>query len=499
MELYITTRQRISPVITTLLLGLILSIFPQFSLAAGGDVPLIDLTTHWVGYTALIIFVFAYILVIGEEQIHMRKSKPVMVAAGIIWAMIAVIYAQQVDTAYHHTAETMIRHNLLEYAELFLFLLAAMTFINTMGERGIFDALRSWLVNQGFSLRTIFWITGILSFLISPIADNLTTALLMATVAMAVGGDNIKFVSIACINIVVAANAGGAFSPFGDITTLMVWQKGLVDFTQFFALCIPSIINWIIPACIMSMAVGTGQPEVTKETVILKPGAFVVVFLLLITITMAVSAHSFLHIPPVIGMMTGLGFLKLYGYYLKMRHKFQTEILGDDGQTTMSIEGINQDQDKDFNIFRQLERAEWDTLMFFYGIILTVGGLGTIGYLTVGSQLMYGDLGATNANILVGILSALIDNIPVMFAVLSMMPSMDMGQWLLVTLTAGVGGSMLSIGSAAGVAVMGQARGIYTFFAHLKWIWAIALGYAASIAAHLWLNADLFDNIPIVL
>jgi Na+/H+ antiporter NhaD/arsenite permease-like protein len=105
---------------------------------------------------------------------------------------------------------------------------------------------------------------------------------------------------------------------------------------------------------------------------------------------------------------------------------------------------------------------------------------------------MYGDLGATNANILVGIISAIVDNIPVMFAVLSMMPEMSHGQWLLVTLTAGVGGSLLSIGSAAGVAVMGQARGIYTFFAHLKWIWAIALGYAASIWVHFLINDDLF-------
>jgi Na+/H+ antiporter NhaD/arsenite permease-like protein len=105
--------------------------------------------------------------------------------------------------------------------------------------------------------------------------------------------------------------------------------------------------------------------------------------------------------------------------------------------------------------------------MFFYGSILCVGGLGTLGYLAVGSELMYGDLGPTQANILVGFLSAIVDNIPVMFAVLAMQPAMDQGQWLLVTLTAGVGGSLLSIGSAAGVAVMGQARGIYTFFSHL--------------------------------
>ena len=484
--------------IMTLLMSILIFIFPQVSFAAGaGDLPLINLTTHWVGYASLAIFVFAYVLVILEDKIHMRKSKPVMLAAGIIWAMVAIIYAQQPDDAFHHTAEVLIRHNLLEFVELFLFLLAAMTYINTMTERGIFDSLRSWLVNQGFSLKTIFWLTGLLAFVISPIADNLTTALLMATVAMAVGGDNTKFVAIACINIVVAANAGGAFSPFGDITTLMVWQKGIVQFEQFFALVIPSVVNWVIPAVIMSMAVGKGHPAATTEKAVLKPGAFTVVFLFLLTITMAVCAHNFLHIPPVIGMMTGLGLLKVYGYFIKINDKRQLALMGDANGTSFKSEVANQEQP--FNIFQQLERAEWDTLMFFYGIILSVGGLGAIGYLALGSELMYVDMGPTNANILVGVLSAIIDNIPVMFAVLAMMPSMDLGQWLLVTLTAGVGGSMLSIGSAAGVAVMGQARGIYTFFAHIKWIWAIALGYAASIWVHLWLNADLFDNIPLTL
>lgn len=125
-------------------------------------------------------------------------------------------------------------------------------------------------------------------------------------------------------------------------------------------------------------------------------------------------------------------------------------------------------------------------------MVLCVGGLGFIGYLATASQVMYVDLGATGANILVGILSAIVDNIPVMFAVLSMNPDMPLGQWLLVTLTAGAGGSLLSIGSAAGVALMGQARGKYTFFTHLKWTPAIALGYAASILAHLWINADTF-------
>jgi Na+/H+ antiporter NhaD/arsenite permease-like protein len=105
---------------------------------------------------------------------------------------------------------------------------------------------------------------------------------------------------------------------------------------------------------------------------------------------------------------------------------------------------------------------------------------------------LYGVLGPTAANVLIGVLSAVIDNVPVMFAVLQMSPDMSHGQWLLVTLTAGVGGSLLSIGSAAGVALMGQARGVYTFGAHLRWAWVIALGYAASIVTHLALNARFF-------
>ena len=466
-------------------------ILPHSAFAAE-NAKLLDLTSHWVGYVSIFLFVVAYALVIVEEEIHMRKSKPVMVAAGVIWGLIALIYAQQPDSEYHHTAGLMIRHNLEEYGELLLFLLAAMTYINTMGERGVFNSLRAWLINKGFSLRSIFWITGLFAFFISPVADNLTTALLMATVVMAVGGTNIKFVSVACINIVVAANAGGAFSPFGDITTLMVWQKGVVEFQEFFKLFIPSVVNWFIPAFLMSLAIKNGQPQANSDTAELKEGAFVVIGLFLVTITMAVCAHNFLHLPPVIGMMTGLGLLKLYGYTLKMRDRrtFINTTSDAEGSSGVKVEGL--DRRKPFNIFQQVERAEWDTLMFFYGIILCVGGLGTIGYLNLGSELMYGDLGPTTANILVGIVSAIVDNIPVMFAVLSMNPDMSQGQWLLVTLTAGVGGSLLSIGSAAGVAVMGQARGIYTFFSHIKWIWAIAIGYAASIYVHLWLNSAMF-------
>ena len=451
-----------------------------------------DLTTHWAGYLAIALFIGAYLLVIFEENIHLKKSKPVLVAAGFIWVLVALAYSWAGDS---HTAEELVRHNLLEFAELFLFLLAAMTYINTMEERGIFEALRSWLVNQGFSLRQVFWITGGIAFLMSPVADNLATALLMATVVISVGGSNVRFISLACINIVVAANAGGAFSPFGDITTLMVWQKGHIQFAEFFALIIPSIVNWLVVAGILSFVLPAGRPEPVHDEARLQHGAWIFVLLFGLTITMAVTLHNFLHLPPVIGMMTGLGFLKLFGYYLQRSDQTQLkqEMVRESALGLAAMRGDEGGSKKKFyDIYSNLQRAEWDTLMFFYGVILCVGGLGAFGYLAVGSELLYTGLGPTISNIFVGIASALVDNIPVMFAVLAMSPEMSVGQWLLVTLTAGVGGSMLSIGSAAGVAVMGQARGMYTFFSHLKWSWVIALGYAASIWAHFLVNGDKF-------
>lgn len=474
-----------------LVLGVLLSAmvalcFPAIALAApADDIP--SMTGSVYGIAALIIFIFAYALVIGEEQLHMRKSKPVMVAAGLIWVLVALAFsAAGVSDQLHGILE----HNIVEYAYLMLFLLAAMTYINTLEERNVFGALRSWLVSKGFSLYVIFWITGVLAFFISPIADNLTTALLMAAVVMAVAGDKKTYVGMACINIVVAANAGGSFSPFGDITTLMVWQAGIVEFSQFFDLFVPAVVNWLVPALIMSFFIEKGYPDALTEVVKIKRGGVVVIFLFMGTIALAVTFHNSLHLPPALGMMTGLGILEIYGYFLRRSelHVWDKSIVVLEGIPASRYRPVA----KPFDIFISIKRAEWDTLFFFYGVIFCVGGLGALGYLAAIAQVMYVDLGATWANVLVGLLSAIVDNIPVMFAVLSMESgtglNMGLDQWLLVTLTAGVGGSLLSVGSAAGVALMGQARGYYTFFAHLKWTWAIALGYVASIVTHFLIN-----------
>lgn len=442
-----------------------------------------DLTASGMGIVALGLFVIAYAFVIAEEFTHLRKSKPVMVAAGVLWLLVAIAW----ETGGITGVGELLRHNLLEYSELLLFLLAAMTFVNTLAERNIFAALRSWMVERGWSLRTIFWITGVMAFVLSPVLDNLTTALVMGAVVLATGRGNPAFIAPACINIVVAANAGGAFSPFGDITTLMVWQKGILGFFDFFALFIPSLVNWLVPAFFMSLAIPRVRPEAHDEHNEIKNGGMVVIALFALTIVFTVTLHQYAHLPPFLGMMTGLGVLQVYGYFIR-REELRRVL----AQPMPEVPSGFKPAEKPFDIFISLKRAEWDTLLFFYGVVLCVGALGAFGYLAALSTVSYEALGPTWANVLVGIASAIVDNIPVMFAVLSIAPDMSSGQWLLVTLTAGVGGSLLSIGSAAGVALMGQARGVYTFFAHLRWTWAVALGYAASIWAHFLVNASSF-------
>jgi Na+/H+ antiporter NhaD/arsenite permease-like protein len=432
---------------------------------------MLDLTESWFGFFALAIFVIAYVLVIFEETTQLRKSKPVLMAAGLIWALIGMAYAA---AGMGEQAETAAQHVIMEYGELFLFLLVAITYVNTLEERRVFDVLRVKLISRNLSYRKLFWLTGTLAFFLSGVLDNLTTSLIMGAVVMAIGKSSTKFIVISCISIVVAANAGGAFSPFGDITTLMVWQKNKLTFFEFFVLFIPSFLNWLVPALFMQFAIPHETPAASTETVRPKPGANGVIVLFALTIATAVAFRNFLHLPPALGMMLGLGYLQVWSYFLQRKGAR----LGND--------------DMVLNSFKQIERVEWDTLLFFFGIIFAVGGLGVMGYLAMASQFLYVDLGATTANVAIGILSAVVDNIPMMFAVLTMNPAMSDGQWLLVTLTAGVGGSLLSIGSAAGVALMGQARGHYTFFSHLRWSWAIALGYIASILAHMYINSALF-------
>jgi Na+/H+ antiporter NhaD/arsenite permease-like protein len=497
-------------------------IFPSLLFAAGESeassvAKPLDLTHHWAGYLALVLFAVAYILAMTEEITELRKSKPMVFAASLIWVFIGSVYA---SNGMSEQAGIVFRTVLEGYAELFLFILVSMTYLNAMEDRSVFERLRVWLLSKNFSYRQLFWITGFQSFFISSACNNLTTALLMGSVIVALGKDSPRFVMLSCINVVVATNAGGSFSPFGDITTLLVWQKGVVPFTDFFSLLIPALVNLVVPAAIMHFFIPQERPAAMIESQPMKRGGWIIIGLFIFTIITSACFENFLHLPPAAGMMLGLTYLKFFSFYLQ---KFpaahdESEYQQTDNHEQKSTNSPTVDTgnkpgyidyfgpmkvmnssryrdaiiDQPFDVFNKVANLEWDTLLFFYGVMVAVGGLSFIGYLDFASQVLYVGLDPTVANILVGIASAFVDNGTIMLAVLTMAPDISQGQWLLVTLTAGVGGSMLAVGSAAGVGLMGQAKGVYTFVNHLKWTPAIVLGYFASIATHFLINGRYF-------
>lgn len=227
--------------------------------------------TDPTGIFCLIVFFLSYLFVTTEEITQLRKSKPVMLGAGIIWVVIAWVAP---DYGVNHSQlRQAIFHDLHGYASLLLFLLAAMTYISVLEEANVFAALRGWLVTKGFGYRQLFWITGLIAFFLSSIADNLTTALVMGSVVLAIYTDKPAFVSVSMVNIVCAANAGGVFSPFGDITTLMVWQSGRIEFFQFFSLFIPAVMTYLVPALVMSFFVPAGAPPNLEEHTPMARGA----------------------------------------------------------------------------------------------------------------------------------------------------------------------------------------------------------------------------------
>lgn len=417
----------------------------------------IDLTSSWIGILGLTIFVVGYYFIAAEEKYHINKSQPALFIGTFMFLLIGIYY---VANGYDVTPlQTEVNHLILEIAQIFFFLYVAMTYIETLVERGVFDALKFKLVSKGYGYKKLFWLTGILAFFLSPVADNLTTALVLSTVLLTIERENKAFLVPGAINIVVAANAGGAWSPFGDITTLMVWMAGKAPFIDFFYLFPASIGGWALTAWLLSRYVPDTKPPfdpATEKPVAIKPGGKGVIALGAFTIFTAVVSFQMFHVPAMWGMMFGLALLKLYSFWL------------------------NKKTNDRVNVYHSISKIENDTLLFFFGILAAVGALHFLGYLAIAAG-AYTAFGPTTANIAVGVISAVVDNVPVMSAVIKANPEMGMDQWLFVALTAGIGGSLISFGSAAGVGVMGRMHGIYTFMSHMKLAWTVALGYVLSI------------------
>jgi Na+/H+ antiporter NhaD/arsenite permease-like protein len=417
----------------------------------------VNLATTWVGWLSLAVFVVAYYFIATEERYEVNKAKPALFAGTFMFMLIGIYYA--INGLNPDPLHNELEHLILEIAEIFFFLLVAMTYIETLIERGVFDLMKYKLVSKGYSYKKLFWLTGLLAFFISPVADNLTTALILSTVLFTIDKKNMAFLVPGAINIVVAANAGGAWSPFGDITTLMAWTAGKGSFVDFLYLFPASFLGWLVTAFLLSLSVPSGEPAfdaATEKKPEVQDGGMGVVYLGVGTIVIAVLGHQFFHFPAMWGMMFGLALLKLYSVHLEKSKQHA------------------------FDIYVNMQKVENDTLLFFFGILSAVGALHFLGFLNYIHDL-YGMIGSTAANIGVGFLSAVVDNVPVMSAILKSSPEMGVDQWMLVTMTAGVGGSLIAFGSAAGVGVMGRLRGIYTFGSHMKHSWTILVGYIVSI------------------
>lgn len=420
-----------------------------------------ELTTSFFGYFAIAVFVVGYITIALEDVIHVNKAKPAMFMGSFLLVALGAFLAftgqaERSAELHHHIVELI-----FEIAGIYFFLFVAMTFIESLIERNVFEVLKNKILSKGYSYSKLFWITGFIAYFLSPIADNLTTALILATVLVTIERKNIKFLVPAAINIVVAANAGGAWSPFGDITTLMTWAAGKASFVEILGLFPAATIGYLVTAFLLSRFIPEGFPapaEGEVESVKIKDGGLTIAVIGLFSIALAVTSHQFFHVPPMIGMLLGLSFLKVYAAYLE-KHPTKEE----------------------FSVFKSIAKIENDTLLFFFGILSAVSVLQFVGYLALMGE-WYKVVEHTYLNIAVGFLSAVIDNVPVMFAILKTDPTMTTAQWLLVTLTAGIGGSLISFGSAAGIGVMGKLHGVYTFMSHMRLAWTILIGYFVSCA-----------------
>jgi len=417
----------------------------------------VDLTGSAFGIGMLLFFIAGYFFIATEEKYQINKAKPALFVGTAMFMFIGAYYSFNgfsMEPLHHN-----IQHLILEIAEIFFFLYVAMTFIEALIERNVFEVLKYKLISNGYTFRQLFWVTGFIAFFLSPVADNLTTALILSTVLVTLEKDRKDFLVPGAINIVVAANAGGAWSPFGDITTLMAWTAGKGVFTDFLYLFPAAVTGWLVTAYLLSRFVPTERPDAPTDNDIPKinHGGKTIIYLGVFTIMFAVLGKQIMHLPPMWGMLFGLSILKLYTYQLKKVEKIE------------------------INIFSSVAKIEHDTLLFFVGILAAVGGLHFLGFLDLAVKL-YDTYSPTTVNIGVGFLSAIVDNVPVMSAVLKANPDLGLDQWMLVTLTAGVGGSLISFGSAAGVGVMGKMHGVYTFGSHMKYAWTVLIGFIASVS-----------------
>ena len=438
----------------------------------------------------VIVFCIGYFCIAIESLTKINKAAIALLMFVATWTLFmfdpASYVPEAIGTNIASAVSSVIEHHLGSTATTLFFLMGAMTIVELVDQNGGFNFVRDTL--QTKSKRALLWRIAFMTFILSAILDNLTTSIVMIMILRKLVSDKKDRLIYAAL-VVIAANSGGAFSPIGDVTTIMLWNKGVITAAGvIMEIFIPSLVSMVIPAYILSLSL-KGNLEIQQDTIVveetdgLSDGQRKAIFFLGVGGLIFVPIFKTItHLPPFVGILLVLGVL------WTATEIFYTSI-HQEGEDTAD----NRNTQK--RVSKMLSRIDMDTILFFLGILMAVACLETIGVLTMLGQGL--DVAFEGNHYLVtgiiGVLSSIVDNVPLVAGCMGMYPVAPTGDmaidgifWQLLAYCAGVGGSMLIIGSAAGVVVMGLEK--ITFGWYMKKItWIAFVGYLAGIVCY-WLE-----------
>jgi Na+/H+ antiporter NhaD/arsenite permease-like protein len=416
----------------------------------------------------VIIFILGYLAITLEHNLKIDKLVPAVLMMGAAWAVVAVSHLPVFEITEHgkeaSTLEAVLLHHFGKTCEILIFLIGAMTIVEIIDYFDGFATIKKFIKTN--KKRKLLWIVAILAFILSAIIDNLTATIVLITILRKLvtsKEDRLWFAGM----IIITANAGGAWSPIGDVTTTMLWMGEKVSTLYLIEyLILPSLACMVIPTLIAGyLPAFKGEfeaPEEVKETN--KYGARMLYIGLLLIVAVPVF-KTLTHLPPYMGMMISLGLFTIFAEFFSNRSFSHGDIEGQHSP-----------------VHKALGRIEMPSLLFFLGILMTVAALESLGLiLDFGNNVVEG-IGINPFILILGGASAIVDNVPLVAASMGMFPNMatDAPEWHLIAFAAGTGGSMLIIGSAAGVVAMGMEK--ISFFWYLKNIaWLALVGYLTGI------------------
>jgi Na+/H+ antiporter NhaD/arsenite permease-like protein len=414
------------------------------------------LMPDFLPYLLIALAFLGLLAVVLEEVIHVNKAQVVLFLGALSWVLL---FAFSSDTHTHELVQEGLQENIGEIASLWLFLLAAMTFVAYLNKKGLIESLIYRFLPRQVSERKLLIMAGLFSFVFSSLADNITATLISVALILSLNLSAAKTLRFATV-VVFAVNSGGVAMITGDVTTLMIFLAGKVSITNLLLLSLPALTAVLLLAAMLSWSLRDHAIIQHKENDLARVDlAIAAIFIL--TILATIAGNVMFDIPPVLSFLTGLSVMFLVA-----------RAYGEDTENHPIL-----------NYIRQIE---FDTLLFFLGILLIVGSLKEIHALD-SFVALYQHMPAWAANYLMGLLSAVIDNVPLTAALLKADVTMTLQEWMALTYAVGVGGSLLIIGSAAGIVAMSKIDEL-TFGSYLKFFIALIIAYSVGYSSVLLLG-----------